>query len=51
MHDSHFNRIGHEFIDYETTTPIIDDQVAKFVRTGKCEFVNEEEFRKSICTG
>lgn len=51
MHDSHYNRIGYEFVDYETTTPIINDQVSKFVKTGKCEFVNEEEFKKSISTG
>lgn len=38
-------------VDYETTTPMIDENIQRFVKTGKAEFVADEEFLKSMSGG
>ena len=35
MHDSFQNNVAYEFVDYDKVTPVISDQVQRFVKTGK----------------
>lgn len=51
MHESFQNNVQHEFVDYETTTPVINEQIHRFIKTGKNDFVTEEDQQNSAING